>query len=132
MYNLKDLYMGNSPTKSNKSKSLVSKKNQEFKSKIDKVIERNKELEAENRQLKKRIDIKNSLNQIDKKMIKLTVQKMLDNPNVNTGILPDKIEGKLYENMISFLLGLLKESLDTTKIEFLGHEIQICLRKMND
>jgi hypothetical protein len=117
--------MGNSPTKSDKPKSVVKKKNMEFKSKIDEVMERNKELEAENRELKKKNDIKNSLNQIDKQMIKHTVQKMLNNPNVNTGILPDKIEGKLYENMISFLLGLLKESLDTTKIEFLGHEIHI-------
>ena len=55
------------------------------------------------------------------------VKKILDNKDINIGLLPDSIESKLYENIIRLLLSLIKETLDTTKIEFLGHGLQLQL-----
>lgn len=129
--------MGNWFTKSKKDtltyhKDFVALKNNEFNHKINDLIQRNTILESENKKLTQQLHLNNNLNKIDKETIKLTVKKLLENPDINVGLLPDKIEGKMYENFISFLLGLLKESLDTTKIEFLGHEIQITLRKLDN
>ena len=119
----------------NKFSNINEKKNDKTKLDINKKLANRiqelsldkERLESENSELKNKIDIKEHLNQIDDKKIKELVKKLLDNKDINIGLLPDTIESKLYENIIRLLLSLIKETLDTTKIEFLGHGLQIQL-----
>ena len=119
----------------NKISSINEKRNQKTKLDINKKLANRiqelslekERLEGENKELKKKIDIREHLNEIDDEKIKKLVKKILDNKDINIGLLPDSIESKLYENIIRLLLSLIKETLDTTKIEFLGHCLQLQL-----
>jgi hypothetical protein len=77
------------------------------------------------------MNISKKLGEIDDKTIKDIVRRILENPDINCNLLPDAIEGKLYENIIRIILGLLKETLDTTRIDFLGHHIEISFQNPN-
>ena len=119
----------------NKISSINEKRNQKTKLDINKKLANRiqelslekERLEVENKELKKKINIREHLNEIDDEKIKKLVKKILDNKDINIGLLPDSIESKLYENIIRLLLSLIKETLDTTKIEFLGHGLQLQL-----
>lgn len=65
---------------------------------------------------------------ISKHNIELFVDNMLKDPDINIGVLPDVIERKIYINMFKIMLGILDNLLDSTKIEFMGHEIAFDLK----
>ena len=96
----------------------------------------NKEL-LDNKQLLDKIKIledkiekyENPIQTIDDKKIKDIVKNLLLNKNINIGLLPDKIESKLYENIIKIILSILQETLNNTKVELLGHEIKMNLKQ---
>ena len=121
--------MGNKFSNINEKKNDKTKLdiNKKLANRIQELSLEKERLESENNELKNKIDIKDHLNQIDDKKIKELVKKLLDNKDINIGLLPDSIESKLYENIIRLLLSLIKETLDTTKIEFLGHGLQLQL-----
>ncbi len=60
---------------------------------------------------------------ISKHKIEEFVDKMLKDPNVNIGYIPDFAERKIYINIFGIILGLMDNLIDTTKVEFMGHKI---------
>ena len=69
----------------------------------------------------------NPIEILDNHKIQDIVKQLLKNKNINVGLLPDAIEGKLYENMIKIVLAILQDTLKETKIDLLGHQIKISL-----
>ena len=89
----------------------------------------NKELLDKIKILEDKIEkYENPIQTIDDKKIKDIVKNLLLNKNINIGLLPDKIESKLYENIIKIILSILQETLNNTKVELLGHEIKMNLK----
>ena len=69
----------------------------------------------------------NPIQILDNNKIQEIVKQLLKNKNINVGLLPDAIEGKLYENMIKIVLAILQDTLQDTKIDLLGHQIKMSL-----
>lgn len=57
--------------------------------------------------------------------IKDLVTKILLNKNINLTFLPDSIERKIYEKLLTFGIDELKELLSSVKIQFLNYEITL-------
>jgi len=57
--------------------------------------------------------------------IKDLVTKILLNKNVNLTFLPDSIERKIYEKLLTFGVDEIKEFISTVKIQFLNYEITL-------
>ena len=72
-------------------------------------------------------DIKND-STLSTKRINEIVEKLLSNEKVNIKLLPDGIERQIYRNVISLAMELIKETLSTSKISFMGHEIKFIVR----
>ncbi len=53
------------------------------------------------------------------------VQRLLSNPSVNQAYVPDSLERKVYERLLTQVIGTLKETLESTKIEILDHVITL-------
>lgn len=64
--------------------------------------------------------------------IKEFVKKLLNNKKTNITMIPDTIEGKFYEDVLTALVYDLKEVLDTVKIQFLDYEITLNLHPINN
>lgn len=67
---------------------------------------------------------------VSKERIQEFVTKMLENPEVNIGFLPDVAEKKIYENVLTMLLNIVNESVDTVSIEFMGHRVKFFLESL--
>lgn len=94
----------------------------------------------ENKELAKRLSNTNddnkseSDNDIDV-MVSLTqiehiVDEMLANKDINISYLPDFVERQIYMNIIRIAMNVIAKTSQTTKIEFLGHEMSLKLNKM--
>lgn len=59
--------------------------------------------------------------------IERMVETFLKNKDINHRFIPDAIERNMYYNMIRIILAVVDETLETTRIEFLGHEIRLRL-----
>lgn len=57
--------------------------------------------------------------------IKKLVDDILENDSVNSSIIPDYIEKKIYNNIFTILIGLLKELLETTVIKIFNQNISL-------
>lgn len=56
------------------------------------------------------------------------VQRFVDNENIACiGILPDALERRVYANVIKMAMGIVQDVLHTSKVGFLGHEMQFRL-----
>ena len=69
-----------------------------------------------------------SIYQFEKKMqgsVKKMVDDMLDNDSVNSSIIPDYIEKKIYTNVFTILIGIMKEVLEDTKINIFNQSISL-------
>ena len=51
------------------------------------------------------------------------VDKMLANDNVNSSIIPDYLEKKIYTNVFTIFIGILKEIMEDTNINILNQKI---------
>lgn len=60
-----------------------------------------------------------------KESIKNLVDEMLENDKINNSYIPDFIERKLYENVFTVIIGLLKETLENTSIKLLNQNITL-------
>lgn len=55
--------------------------------------------------------------------IRKLVNDMLNDKNINNTLIPDLIEEKIYQNVIKVVMSQIKLTLESTKIEFMNHEI---------
>ena len=67
------------------------------------------------------------LQELSQQKIDEFVEKLLSNQNVNIGYLPDFVERQIYKNVFSLLLGILDNTLTSTKINFMGHELLLTM-----
>lgn len=51
------------------------------------------------------------------------VEKFLKNDLVNNPYIPDFIERRLYANVVKLVLGMLKETVEASNVDILGHRI---------
>lgn len=75
------------------------------------------------------LEIKNrEINTISNEKINEVVEKILNDANVNISYLPDWVERKLYMNVITIIMNLLNNTLETTSISLLGHKIEFVMK----
>lgn len=65
---------------------------------------------------------------VSKQLIHDYVNKMLENPQINIGYMPDFVEKQMYKNVFNMMLNVLDHVLETTKVELMGHEIVFDMR----
>lgn len=63
------------------------------------------------------------LSQISAAQVDAFVDKLLADPDTNLSFVPDMIERPAQRTMLLFLLKAIGHAVDTTTIEFMGHEI---------
>jgi len=64
-----------------------------------------------------------NINEISEQKINEIVEEFLSDDKINITLLPDIVEKQIYRNVISLALELLRKTLETAKIEFMGHNI---------
>jgi hypothetical protein len=64
---------------------------------------------------------------VSREKIMAWVDKQLDDPDNNIGFMPDSIERKFKAQIFGMVLNMFDYMLETTKIEFMGHEIKFNL-----
>ncbi len=74
----------------------------------------------------------NDANDLMDKNINAIVDKFLKNKMVNNQYIPDFIERRMYANMIKLMIGLLKETAETSSINVLGHTISFKIDPISD
>ena len=120
--------MGNSVQKN----YSISPNIKDLQKKIEQLIKENEKLKKkiynlESIQNNENIILKNNNLDIIDEQLKLSIKKLVDdllsNENINLDILPDYVERKIYENVFTVAIGLLKETLEKTKITILNQDI---------
>ena len=113
-------------------KVLIEKETElkKLKKEIDALKKINEELKREEvEQIRTRI--KDSLISDDKlseDQIKLFVEELLKDQDVNIGVIPDWAERRIYENVFTMLIGLIRKTVDTSSVKFMGHEVGFEMR----
>ena len=108
----------------------ASGKIQELQRQIESLKTINENLEkdlANAKENKNDIVNKVQLQELSQQKIDEFVEKLLNNKNVNIGYLPDFVERQIYKNVFSLLLGILDNTLTSTKINFMGHELLLTM-----
>lgn len=75
---------------------------------------------------------KGKITQLSQKRIHEFVQNMLKDPNVNISYLPDWVEEKIYINVFMIMMGILDETLSSTSVRFLGHNMTFNFEPLKD
>ena len=106
-----------------------------FSSSKTKLITENNNLKEEVEALKQTIEeLKSnsenteSVAQFEQKMqesVKKLVDDMLENDSINSTMIPDYIERKIYTNVFTILIGIMKEIIDDTSINILNQNIKL-------
>lgn len=60
---------------------------------------------------------------LSKVKIEEFVNKCLQDKMINSELLPDWLERKLYVNILTLVIGLMKETLETSSVNFIGHQL---------
>lgn len=60
---------------------------------------------------------------ISQEQVEIFAEKVLD--KVNMKYVPDSVELSMYKNLIRMFLEVFKETLETIKIDLMGHEIRL-------
>lgn len=76
-------------------------------------------------------DIKVEDDSISSDVVDKIVENLLSKKDVNMSYVPDVVEKEIYKNLIIYFFGIFKEVVDTTKIEFLEHEITFIMKPKN-
>ena len=66
--------------------------------------------------------------QLSKLRVNEFVDQLLQDHAVNIEYLPDFVEKQIYRNVLNLLIGLLNHTLDSTNIEFLGHDLKFTIQ----
>ena len=59
--------------------------------------------------------------------VRTIIDRFLKNELINNPYIPDFIERKLYANVIKLVIGIMKETVESSKIDVLGHRISFKL-----
>lgn len=67
---------------------------------------------------------KPTTNTTEDQVIHKIVDRYLSNHMINNTVIPDSIERQIYTNILKLAIGLLKDTLEHTHVEVLGHKIK--------
>jgi hypothetical protein len=73
-----------------------------------------------------------SLSEESLKRIEEFVDKIMQDPAINSKYLPDIVEKQIYKNVLIMGLGMIKQILSTTEIRTLGHKITLTMEPLSD
>lgn len=114
----------------------------EYKQQISELQKQNKSLQQLNKELRKELHaIQHKQGHAEQmpinapvsmEVVKQYVSEMLEKEECNIGYIPDFVERELYEKMFTLLLGLLEHTIETTSVNFLGHEIRFYMTTRSD
>ena len=60
---------------------------------------------------------------INQEGINQIVENYLQDENINCGYIPDYIEKKIYKNILNMVVGIISETLENSRLQFLGQDI---------
>lgn len=116
----------------NKYAKIISEKDSQLmdsKNKIEELTKQLNALKGMNLNLENKIshaknaDNSDKLQELSKAKVDEFVEKLLNDENVNIGYLPDFVERQIYKNIFNLIIGLLNNTLSTTSVKLLGHEL---------
>lgn len=93
---------------------------------LKKINENLKKEEVE--QIRTRIKDGLDEDKLSEDQIKVFVDELLKDQDVNIGVIPDWAERRIYENVFNILINLLKKTVETSSIKFIGHEVGLEMR----
>ncbi len=64
------------------------------------------------------------ISELSKDRIDAFVEDLLTDENVNVKYLPDFVEKQLYRNIFNMLIGILDNVMETTNVQFMGHQLK--------
>lgn len=108
--------------------SNLSQENEDLKIQNAKLIEYIEDLKHKQNIINFASIEQESSNNFERKMeesVKKLVDNMLENNSINSSLIPDYIERKIYENVFTIFIGLLKEVLENTNINLLNQNISL-------
>lgn len=98
---------------------------------IDALCEVNRQLERQLLEARQRppqeIQATGQLDAASKERIEEIVERLLQNADVNIRLLPDAVERHIYRNMFRLLLSVIAELVESSSVQFMGHDIQLQL-----
>jgi 2',3'-cyclic-nucleotide 2'-phosphodiesterase (5'-nucleotidase family) len=101
----------------------------EMKKEVDALKKINEELKREEvEQIRTRIKDSLDEDKLSEDQIKLFVEELLKDQDVNIGVIPDWAERRIYENVFTMLIGLIRKTVDTSSVKFMGHEVGFEMR----
>jgi hypothetical protein len=74
-------------------------------------------------------DVKIETDSNSSETINKIVDQLISKKDVNMSYVPDVVEKEIYKNLIIYFFGIFKEVVDSTKIEFLDHEITFIIKQ---
>ena len=89
-------------------------------------------LEASKEEAKKKRTLKlksPEITKVSQEKIKYYVDNLLKNSDTNISYLPDFVERRIYQNILGISLNLIDDILQTTTVNFLGHQITFDLQE---
>ena len=67
-------------------------------------------------------------NEISVENINKFIDELLNNKNINIKYIPDQAEREIYKNTFLIVMNVLNQTLKSSKIEFMGHQILLSLK----
>ena len=77
-------------------------------------------------------DARVTLSEVSRTQISAFVSNMLKDPQQNVWVVPDRVEGALYESAIQIAVGAIAHLLESTRVELLGHEVRFVLSPLDN
>lgn len=105
--------------------SSLKKENQELREKITVLNTRINELESKLSRKENGKAHHAKLSEMSDKQIDHFVDKVLDGNNI--AYFPDWVEKKIYRTMVTIVINILDQAIDTASIKLIGHEIKLDL-----
>jgi len=68
-----------------------------------------------------------AFSEVSREKISAYVADVLKDPSQNIWLVPDRVEGALYESAIQIAVGAIAHVLESARVELLGHEIRFIL-----
>jgi len=84
------------------------------------------------RDSKAKVDRDARLRKRHQQIIRSYVEKFVQNDDVNTWLLPEFVEKRLYANVIQLVVGVLQDTLHTSHLSFIGHRVTFNMSPMKE
>jgi hypothetical protein len=114
--------------------SAIEKQDKTDDDRIESLLKEIERLKTENYQLQSRKltvetlgNVENIVSGVSKDVIHQYVHELLKNEAMNMTLVPDKVEGALYETVFSVILNLLNKTAQSNAFMILGHKLRIVL-----